>query len=270
MRLLSLPILSGRLAAIVLLSLCSAHGAMAADPEPAPATAPAAAPELDPAEVKFRSEMGLDKAHSVEYRDAKGVKISFAEYQKLRPDFPAATMHKTKSGDLTNAVVKLQTEVPKMLKPTYKVKLGTEFPDFKLPATDDGDVDNASLRGRYTLLSFYFAECAPCIKEVPMLNAFAESHKDITALAITFDSADDTKAFVKKTNFAWRTVANARSLINKVGVKVYPTLALLDPKGLLIAIGTQMDTGNKSDALEKWVEKSIAANKLAMQEADKN
>jgi peroxiredoxin len=261
MRLLSLPVLSGRFAAIFLLSLCSAHGAMAADPEPAPA--------LDSAEVKFRSEMGLDKAHSVEYRDAKGGKISFAEYQKLRPDYPAATTQKTKSGDQTYAVVKLLTEVPKMFTPSYKVKLGSEFPDFKLPASDDSEVDNASLRGRYTLLSFYFAECAPCIKEVPMLNAFAENHKDITSLAITFDSADDTRAFVKKTQFAWRTVANARSLINKVGVKVFPTLALLDPKGVLIAIGTQRDTGNKTDALEKWVEKSIAANKASVQEAEK-
>jgi peroxiredoxin len=262
MRLFSLPLPARQLAAILIVSLCSAHGAMAADPDPAAA--------LEAAEVKFKTDMGIDKDQSVEYRDVKGEKISFEEYQKLRPAAAAVSMQKTKSWWRDVTVVKLLSEVPKAFVPAYKVKLGSAFPEFKLPTTDKGEADNASLRGKYALLSFYFARCAPCVKEVPMLNAFAENHKDMHTLAITFDSANETKAFAKKTQFGWRTVADANGLINQVGIKMYPTLALLDPKGVLIAIGTQHDTGSKSDMLEKWVEKSIAANKAAIQEAEKN
>ena len=217
--------------------------------------APITAEERD-----FLGQMGLEKMHRVDYKDAKGTPITFAQFQALQPTFPSFNMTKTK-GDLATAVISRQAADTKSAAPQYKLKPGSAFPAFKLPATDDTVVDSTSLRGKYTLINFYFADCAPCIKEVPMLNAFATKHKDMTVLAITFDTVKETKAFAKQTQFGWRTIANASKLIKKVGVNGFPTFALLDPKGVLIAFGDQGDVGGEN-GLEKWVAKLGAAKAI--------
>lgn len=213
------------------------------------------------AEHEFLSQMGLEKHQRIEYRDVAGAFISFQQFQKLQPAFPSFSIVKKKENPGT-AVISLQAADTKPAAPEYKLKLGSAFPAFKLPATDDTVVDSVALRGKYVLINFYFAECAPCIKEVPMLNAFAMSHKEITVLAVTFDGPQEAKAFDKQTQFSWRTIGSAGKLIDKVGVKGFPAFALLDPQGVLVAIGSQHDMGGKEDALEKWVTKMIAAKSI--------
>ena len=167
-------------------------------------------------------------------------------------------MMKTKKGHSTSAVISLQAAETRPAVPEYKLKPGAVFPAFKLPSTDATVVDSTALRGKYVLMNFYFSECAPCVKEVPMLNAFAAAHKEMTVLAFTFDSANDAKAFAKQRHFAWRTIAGAKKFIDAVGVQAYPAFALLDPQGVLVAIGNQDDLGAQENALEQWVTKMIA------------
>ncbi|MHA4871058.1 TlpA family protein disulfide reductase [Duganella sp. PWIR1] len=169
------------------------------------------------------------------------------------------SMEKRKTGDQGFAVVRLKAKQTPVA-PIYKVKFGSAFPKFKLHSVDGTLVTNDTLLGRYTLISFYFAECSPCIKEVPMLNAFAKKHKDVTTLAVTFDSMDEAKGFAKRMNFNWRTVVKGNNLIEKVGVRGYPTFALIDPKGNVVTIGDQLEIGAKNGALEKWVEQAINRN----------
>lgn len=211
-------------------------------------------------EQKFKEQMGLADYRSVEYQDTKGNPITFSQFEKLMSKSAGFNMEKKKSDSQISAVLKLQATPTPLPAPKYKVAPGSVFPDFKLPATDGSVVNNQSLQGKYTLLSFYFAECAPCIKEVPMLNEFAKRNKEIATLAITFDSTKETAAFAAKTKFAWRTVPNAKALIDKVGVKAYPTLALLDPMGKVVAFDNNLNIGEAGQALNEWVKKSMVAH----------
>jgi protein-disulfide isomerase-like protein with CxxC motif len=93
-----------------------------------------------------------------------------------------------------------------------------------------------------------------------MLNAFAKKHQDVTTLAVTYDSPAEAKKFAKRTKFSWRTVAGGKDLIEKVGIRAYPTFALLDPRGTLVAVGTQLEM----DSLDKWVQQSIDRSKHEM------
>lgn len=215
---------------------------------------------LSGSEQKFREQMGLADYRSVEYQDTKGNPITFAQFEKLMSKSAGFNMEKRKSDSQISAVLKLQASATPLPAARYKIAPGAAFPDFKMRATDGSTIDNQALHGHYTLLSFYFAECAPCIKEVPMLNEFAARNKDLVTFAITFDSAKEASAFAAKTKFGWRTVADARALIDKVGVNAYPTLALLDPQGKLVAIDNNLSFGKGSDGLNEWVRKSIAAH----------
>ena len=99
----------------------------------------------------------------------------------------------------------------------------------------------ASLKGKPTLINFYFADCVPCILEVGPLNSFAAGRPGMNFLAVTFDEAAVARAFVARYNFRWRVVPDAREFIDRVRVKQYPTMALFDENGRLL--GTRQAAG---------------------------
>lgn len=202
--------------------------------------------------------MALTNYQNIEYQDENGASITFVQFQKKLSE-SGFSMEKKKVGEQATAIVKLQAAKLKAPKAKYKLAAGSPFPAFKLQATDGNVVDNEALRGKYTVVSFYFSDCAPCIKEVPMLNEFAERNKEFATLAVTFDSPDEAKKFAQRTRFSWRTVAGAEELLGQIGVKSYPTFALLDPQGVLVTIENGFDAAGKGTTLDKWVQSAIAS-----------
>ncbi|HET8898982.1 MAG TPA: TlpA disulfide reductase family protein [Rhodanobacteraceae bacterium] len=143
---------------------------------------------------------------------------------------------------------------------TLSIKVGAAVPDISGSGLDGKKVTHKAASGKYSLLSFYFSECAPCIAEVPDLNAFAARHPDVNLLAVTFDSTEEARAFKAKHHFEVTTVADAHGYISTLGVKAYPTLVIIDPAGKLVAsksggvISTVAPDGLKN--LERWFEAS--------------
>jgi peroxiredoxin len=137
-----------------------------------------------------------------------------------------------------------------------KLKEGDAFPQFHLARLDGTSIDNSALAGRYTLVSFYFATCPPCIKEVPELNALAARRIDLNVVAVTYDSPEESKHFVDEHKLAWPVVPKAHDLINAVGVKGYPTLMLLDPQGRVVAFTVGGKSGGGT--IDAWVDKFAA------------
>lgn len=184
--------------------------------------------------------LGVEHPERVVYKDQAGKELTRDELVTARKDGLeyAVSKQKRPDGDYDFTVSLITREqIEAMHKPGTNVKKGDLFPEFKLTRMDGGTIDNKSLAGRYTLLSFYFAECAPCIKEVPELNAVAAARKDLNFLAVTYDSVEDSKKFVANTGLNWPVVPQANALIHQVGIKGYPTLALLDPEGKVVELG---------------------------------
>lgn len=150
-------------------------------------------------------------------------------------------------------------ESTKVLDLRFGTKLapGSKFPPFKLSAVDGSVVDSGSLRGRYALLNFYFAACAPCVEEIPKLNEFSSRNKRYALLAVTDDSADETRKFVQKTKFGWTILADAKSLTKQAGVYGFPTFILLDPSGVVVATGTSQDVWFFAESLDHWISDAI-------------
>ncbi len=114
---------------------------------------------------------------------------------------------------------------------------------------------------RYTLLSFYFSECLPCVAEVPMLNRFAKRHPEIELIGITFDDHITTQAFVTERGVEIEIISEAADFIQQAQVQTFPTFILLNPEGNIVG---QKSGGNPKPALEEqlqaleaWIESKI-------------
>ena len=62
------------------------------------------------------------------------------------------------------------------------------------------DTSISKLNGSWIVINYWADWCAPCIKEIPELNNFAEENKDIKVYTFNFDylDVDDLEPIAKK------------------------------------------------------------------------
>ena len=216
----------------------------------------------------IRDMLGLDKVEKVgkiNFLDERGVKMSEDMFFEHVTDGQSFAAEKVKdAGGATIETLQLQTKEQQAQSdkpPTYKIKPGEKFPDFRLEQLGGGKINGKQLTGHYALINFYFAHCAPCRDEIPDLNALAMAHKNMKFVALTFDSKDVAREFVSDTQFAWPIAPDAMAFIRKVGVQVYPAFVLLDPKGVVVAMATHSQIDREDGDVEKWMQRLIPASK---------
>jgi cytochrome oxidase Cu insertion factor (SCO1/SenC/PrrC family) len=207
-------------------------------------------------ENEFRGTMGFGPQVRLAYRDLSCKTLSFDEFAAAMQQ-PGLTSEVVRAPDGTAATMTLHrrggTSCPS---PYGRI---TRMPDFDLPDLAGKRVTSAGLRGRPTLVNFYFSTCIPCILEVEPLNAFAASRKDLNFLAITFDEPAEARAFVQRFGFRWRVVPDARDFIDKMTVNRYPMMALFDAQGRLLGtraggVKDELEAATVGPALKRWVD----------------
>jgi thiol-disulfide isomerase/thioredoxin len=121
-------------------------------------------------------------------------------------------------------------------------------------------VTTASLEGKPTLVNFFFEHCVPCIKEVPVINAFAKQHPEYNYLAITPDDAATAARFVSERKLEWPVAADASHFIQSAGITGYPTYLLLDTSGKLLGVDSGFEVAANQDiargvrVIEQWID----------------
>jgi peroxiredoxin len=230
-----------------------------------------AAARSDPREAKFLSSMQLNADAKVRYFDERGTPLGFDAFLasamegrnfNVEHDGPESATFRLEPVKLAVAAPAAPARPAAPRKPAaQQLHAGAAFPAFALPSTQGKRVTAAALQGRLTLVNFFFADCLPCIAEIPALNAYARHYPEVQVLAVTFDDLATAKGFAKKRGLQWPILAEAQPLINAVGVTSYPTFALVGPDGRLRAIshsfaipprGAKLDVAN----LSTWVAKN--------------
>jgi peroxiredoxin len=91
----------------------------------------------------------------------------------------------------------------------------------------------SKLRGKIVVLNFWFTSCAPCVQEIPQLNALVISNENqnVVFLALTFNNADQIKTFVKKHPFNYKLLPNSAETDKKYQVSLWPTSIVIDKVG---------------------------------------
>lgn len=228
---------------------------------PSLAAAQATNPSQD--EQHFLAGLQLGATAQVRYLDANGKPLDYASFARQMHDGRRhySITRDTRAG---MAVLRVRPAGARAGEPgRFAFGRGDLFPPFELPSLRGSLRRLSDLGGRYTLVSFFFAECAPCMAEVPTLNAYARLHGDMNFVAITYEDAATAGQFVHAHDLSWPVLYHAQALIDTLGVGIYPTLMLLDPAGRVAgaAVGTSMqDTPAKRLAdLDSWIEQDKRA-----------
>ena len=139
-------------------------------------------------------------------------------------------------GESPNLRQKIQAELKRL------DKVGKPAPAFATENIKGSPVRLADYRGKYVLLDFWATWCAPCLSELPRLQAaYAAYHN--AGFEIIGVSLDENKAavsdFTKVRNIPWPQVHNASSsadLVEAFGVITIPAVYLIDPEGVIVRL----------------------------------
>lgn len=95
----------------------------------------------------------------------------------------------------------------------------------------------ADLKGKWVVVNFWATWCAPCIKEIPDLAAFAKAHGNkalVLGVAMDYDDQKEVAAFAKKVGMTYPMVPGELSeqAEKHFGrLKGLPTTFVYDPAG---------------------------------------
>ena len=114
-------------------------------------------------------------------------------------------------------------------------KAGQAAPDVELRNADDDPASLAEVEGKPLLVNIWATWCAPCVKELPTLQAVAARAGAPRVIAVSQDMAPrgSVDAFLDKNKLAdlevWHDPKMALS--SATGAEVLPTTILYDAKG---------------------------------------
>lgn len=207
-------------------------------------------------EQRFVANLQLGATPDVHYLDANGKPLAYSAFAQQLGEGRDYSL--TTDSTAHAAMLRLRPPGTTSGAGRFSFGRGSAFPPFELPSLKGNMLRLGDLRGRYTLVSFFFAECAPCIAEVPVLNAFAKANGDMAFVAITYEDVDTTRNFVHDRGLSWDVVHDGQGLIDTLGVNTYPTLMLIDPSGHVAgaAVGMTMRDGQDKQFadLTGWVQ----------------
>lgn len=115
--------------------------------------------------------------------------------------------------------------------------IGKPYPAFELVSLDGKVATEQDLRGKVTLINFWFSACAPCVKEMPYLEAFYNKYKNNPQVQL-LSFARDHEAVARdavaqyKIPYAVYTVGNDYLRLNfRSG---FPTNIIVDRQGNMV------------------------------------
>lgn len=111
--------------------------------------------------------------------------------------------------------------------------------DARLPTLDGTALDFAQQRGRWLVLNFWATWCAPCVEEIPELEAFHRDprHADVVLVGVNFEPAapEAVRAFLQRFDVSYPiALAGIKPVPGLPRVKGLPTTLILDPRGELV------------------------------------
>jgi len=136
---------------------------------------------------------------------------------------------------------------------------GTAAPGFELASVDGSVISFDEVRGNQaTLIDFWATWCAPCIREMPQLQAIYNKyrHKGFAVVGIACDSDEEkVPEVVKERGVSYVNLIGNEEVTAAYKVQGYPTLFLLDAEGRIVerfdgAISAARLDGYIRDALE--------------------
>jgi thiol-disulfide isomerase/thioredoxin len=160
-----------------------------------------------------------------------------------------ATSYDEALNQCDSIIIKLKNENPKelfFLGP--KCLIGAELPLFNQTSKDQIEISNQSLKGKLSIINFWFITCPPCIAEIPGLNKIVKKYgtDEINYIAIGRDNKRDIEEFLLETDWNFQHIMDGAELIKDTfNIKWgFPTTFVLNKDAEII----EAFSGGKSDS----------------------
>ena len=91
-------------------------------------------------------------------------------------------------------------------------------------------------RGKWVVLNVWATWCAPCIKEMPELDALARARADVVVLGLAVDGENvgRIREFAQALRVSYPIIAGNDQLMKHYNIKAYPTTLLFNAEGKLV------------------------------------
>lgn len=131
------------------------------------------------------------------------------------------------------------------------------MPEFELTTLEDKVFTSADLKGKVVVLSFWFINCPPCIREMPELNEVVAKYKDnpdVVFLSYSLDSKEELAEFLKERTFDFH-IGDKENDMTAFQVAGYPTNFVIDQHGVIdLILGGSQVKGVVKIALEEKID----------------
>jgi len=123
------------------------------------------------------------------------------------------------------------------------LKIPEQLPDFTLENRDGKPTPIATWRGKSLVLNFWATWCAPCRREIPVLQALdAEWHaRNVAVIGIAVDRRDEALAFAAQFHIAYPLLIGEQDALDAatamgVASPALPFTVFTDRRGQIVAV----------------------------------
>lgn len=117
--------------------------------------------------------------------------------------------------------------------------VGHYLPDFEVVSLDGIRINNQFLKGKVSVINFWFLACPPCLAEIPGFRILVDKYgsEKFNFIALGTDARDDIVTYLQKHQWPFLHVANAEDVIvlkfkHRWG---YPTTFIVDEDGIILS-----------------------------------
>lgn len=111
---------------------------------------------------------------------------------------------------------------------------GKPFPTLKTKTITGEKINTRDLKGKILVINYWFINCMPCRKEIPVLNELVrhfEGDTSVVFISIAKDSNRDLKEFLETTPFSYKVIGYGEG---SQGIGSFPTNVVVDKEGKIV------------------------------------
>lgn len=124
----------------------------------------------------------------------------------------------------------------------FRNEIGYTFKIEKFKDKNGNYYPSDYLRGKPSLINFWFTTCSPCIEEIPNLNIISTRFNDsVHFIAITFEKEKKVADFLKTRPIHFEHIVNSQKQLNNMSIEYYPMTLLLDKEGKIVDVYPQIN-----------------------------